>query len=254
MFRKTIHVGLVCALGFVLLGSTHPRQKYEYNTQKPEDDLRSDESSGRKRRSLGVDIAIGIATGLVVESWSSTQDTLKAMSQKSRIRNGWVDLDLGGGTVWMYRIEGDSVKSRWLKIDGYWYYFNNAGVMYDARYHARFVAIGSYSYQFEPGGKLVENEGWKRAGRNQDKWAYWLPGHYGAYRNTWAVINDKWYQFDTYLIEHSGWTRTGIHWSYAIPGDFGGIRNQRVQINNEWYTFDANGYCTHGRGCRSGDY
>lgn len=197
--------------------------------------------------SIDPKIAIEIVTKILGYAGSRIWEVIK----NTNVSNGWVsESRIFTDVAWGYKSNGKWAIG-WKLIDDEWFFFNSSGYMFDSRYHNRFQFIGNYTYEFKPSGPIYKNSGWKVAGSRGDEWAYWVPGHYGAVRNGWKLIDEKFYNFNNlgYVWKNEGWKIVDGRWMYFVPGNYGAYRNTTVKINGSSYSFDYSGYCYAGNGC-----
>lgn len=123
------------------------------------------------------------------------------------VQKGWVNIEKSGKNMWFYKDECN-YKRGWYYDENYnaWYYFYdktidfpmdklNATLMYDPGYESsRWLEINNLLYEFEIGGKLIEHSGWVNY---SGKWMYYIPGDYGAYKDTTVEIDGIKYSFDS---------------------------------------------------------
>ncbi|WP_255262473.1 hypothetical protein [Bacillus pseudomycoides] len=115
------------------------------------------------------------------------------------------ETDDWGQTRWTYWENGNQVYDGWVYDKGNWYYM--AGYMYDPAVRDKTGQLkpwkeiqrkdGSYKfrwYLFNPGGALVQKEGWDTGANN--RWIYWIPGSYGLATGEWMNINGESFYFD----------------------------------------------------------
>ncbi len=152
-----------------------------------------------------------------------------------------------------YAVSGAYLKKRWMLIDNKWYYFNEDGYAetnaYRSGYHLSANGVCSPSKV----GKWMQNS---------KGWWYKLAG--GSYlKSRWAMINGKWYYFDSkgYMVTHAwvkgrwlskngawiyqptgSWKKDSKGWRY---GDTSGwyAKNKTYRIDGKVYRFNAAGYC-----------
>ena len=145
---------------------------------------------------------------------------------------------------WRY-YENKKAVTNWKKIAGYWYYFNQDGIMLSNTVYD--------DYLFNKSGAMVETS-WVKI---DEKW-YYATDSGKIIRNKWEKINGSWYRFDEtgamlsktiyndYLLQTSGamhekgWVKMDEKWYYAT--DSGKVvRNKWEKINSSWYLFDKDG-------------
>ena len=125
-------------------------------------------------------------------------------------QNGWVQT----GGKWYYYKNGQKVTS-WQLISGYWYFFNNDGVM---------------------------RTGWVQY---MGEW-YYMDAD-GAMQMYWQTINGKTYYFDhnTGAMWYSIWIRTPDGSIYYACADGYIYKNGWYYVNGGTYYFDIYGVCTN---------
>ena len=152
----------------------------------------------------------------------------------------------------VYKVSGTPLKG-WQMINGKRYYFGEDG-------YAETKAYRDGYYLSASGISSVKKLGsWKK---NSKGWWYALSG--GSYlKNTWAMIDGKWYYFDQkgYMVRNAWvkgyWLNKDGSWTYQPKGswkknskgwwygDTSGwyARKGTYQIDGKKYRFDAAGYC-----------
>ena len=115
---------------------------------------------------------------------------------------GWVDLEKGKCDYYPeFRTakayvgsNGVEYREKWLKSDGYWYYFNKNGIMY-ADYKT--IMIDGDTFDFEDDGKCL----------NHDK------DYRGWYKET-SQYGTSWYYYDDNGKVYTGWHKISGNWYY----------------------------------------
>lgn len=138
------------------------------------------------------------------------------LKQKISEAGKWVK----GSKGWWYRYsDGSWPKSKWLKIDA-WYYFNSSGYAVTG-WHK----VNGYWYFF--GSDCRMQVGWKKL---KNKWYYLHPSKDGKFPEGSA---------------HIGWIKLGGKWYYLKNKSEGTecsmACNETMTINGKSYTFDSNG-------------
>ena len=128
-----------------------------------------------------------------------------------------------------YGADGAALKNNWLKYGGYWYHFDEDGIM-----QTDVAEIDGKYYYFG-----TENDGRMKTGwqKIDDAWTYL--GADGAARTGWQKIDGYWY----YLGEY-GEMETDLRdidgSLYYLGGD-GVMRTGWQQVSGDWYYFNASG-------------
>ena len=139
-------------------------------------------------------IAFVLLTGIF---YSSSQSVFAAKS-------GWACI----GNDWMYRAkDGEYEKSKWLKLDENWYYFDSDGYM---------------------------KTGWIKLGGN---W-YYLDSD-GVMQTGWKNIDGSWYYLNENGAMQTGWLQEKDDW-YYLESD-GSMAVGRINIEGTKYMFDGYG-------------
>ena len=194
---------------------------------------------------------------------------------------GWVDLKEGKcdnypdfRTAKAYvGSNGIEYRERWLKDDGYWYYFDKNGIMY-ADYKT--IMINGDTFDFDKDGKCLNHDkgyrGWyKETSPYGTSWYYYDDN--GKVYTGWHKINGNWYYFynigtlarngameidelnDGCIYRFkptgelvTGWYKvrftiggsTSEHWTYS-KSDGAIYRNKWLNSGGHWYYFDEYG-------------
>ena len=159
------------------------------------------------------------------------------------------------GTHWTIKDSNGFIpKSRWQKIDGIWYYFDENGYMAANEWRDGYwlSSNGAQDYQYK-GSWKGNSTGW------------WFEDESGWYPySQWLKINGKWYYFDEngYMASSEWrdgcWLDSDGAWTYKETGSWKGNSsgwwfedtsgwyptNQWQKINGVWYWFDGSGYWT----------
>ena len=126
---------------------------------------------------------------------------------KTKAQTKWVQ----SGNRWWYRhSDGSYTKNGWEKINGQWYYFDNAGWMVANQWVGDYyvTASGAMATNTWIGNYYVDGSGKWVPGKTkaQTKWVqsgnrWWYRHSDGSYtKNGWEKINGQWYYFD-----NAGW-------------------------------------------------
>lgn len=164
----------------------------------------------------------------------------KGVWDTSKVKPQWI---LSGNRWWYRHGDGSYTKSDWEKIDGKYYYFDNAGWMVtgwqliEGKWYymdgsgvkVTNAWIGNYyvdgsgvmatdtwigNYYVDENGVWVPGKqkdvGWIQSG---DKW--WYRHGDGSYTaSNWEKINGQWYYFDSAGWMMTGWIALGDSWYY----------------------------------------
>lgn len=124
------------------------------------------------------------------KSLALTAAALAALAMALPVSAGWERSENGS---WSYTENGTAVQSGWKKIGGYWYCFDENGVMRTGWY-----TDGTGSYYLRENGAMVEN-GWA-----QWKGSWYYLGSGGAMAHGWVKSGGNWY-----FMDQSGVMQTG---------------------------------------------
>ena len=126
---------------------------------------------------------------------------------KTKAQAGWV---LSGKRWWYRHADGSYTKNGWEKINGQWYYFDNAGWMVANQWIGDYYVTSSGAmasntwignYYVDGSGKWVPGKTKTQAGWVQSGNRWWYRHADGSYtKNGWEKINGQWYYFD-----NAGW-------------------------------------------------
>ena len=136
-------------------------------------------------------------------STNSNTNTTTQSDSNSNFSGSWVQ----SGSRWWYKHEdGTYTANGWEKINGVWYYFDNAGWM---------------------------QTGWVKDG----SW-YYLDGS-GAMKTGWLKDNGSWYYLQDSGAMKTGWMKVSGKWYYAYSSGALAINTTtpdgyRVNYNGEW--------------------
>lgn len=161
---------------------------------------------------FGIIMILAMTTMFIdVRYYKTNRDEIKKFEAK---QNGWVSMERDNRTYWSFKEQGQ-YKKGW-HIDektGDRYFFEEikfdfpikadvlATKMYDPKYEKEnLLKIDSKVYEFEIGGKLIENVGWKE---KNGKYLYFQEQDFGAVTNQKLEIDGKEYLFDEqgYLVK-----------------------------------------------------
>ena len=166
-------------------------------------------------------------------------DTAEAQSVKTE--------DYGGGWKWDFsdgaryegyfarvinKKSGAMLKNGWHKVDGYWFYFEKGGYIFDEYHDGNYVGIP------ECGGYHEDNEpmtyDWKKV---SGKWRYQsTDGEYLT--STWARIDGKIYHFDDNgFLYKAGW-RYNEDFGWFFVNKDGSAKTGWYQEGGKWYFFN----------------
>lgn len=124
------------------------------------------------------------------------------------LAKGWVK----DSTGWYYRYDnGDYAKSKWEKINGSWFRFNDDG-----------YALENSWYQDEQGRYF-----WLKSG------GYMAVG--------WEKVGDFWYYFENNGAMKTGWIPYFDKWYYCIPENGAMVSKEVRKIDGKYYYFNSNG-------------
>ncbi|MFY9262598.1 MAG: N-acetylmuramoyl-L-alanine amidase family protein [Actinomycetaceae bacterium] len=170
---------------------------------------------------------------------------------------GWYSQSSASDTWWYYfDPDGRHVQLAWRYIDGNWYYFGEAGIMFDSGGIGLPIDIGGSTYRFSPSGAMIT--GWYNTG---ETWNYHKANGAMA-KSEWVRDAGKWYFFahsgdmlanactiwpddidsDRYCFAPDGamvadsWFKDGDYWLYLGPS--GAARSDWGYIGGKWYYFD----------------
>ena len=209
-------------------------------------------------------------TGSETSPMGSVNVTIKCSYSNEWVAGKWYNKDgtqtyeyIGGwkkdGNDWMYAdTSGWYAKSRWQKIEGKWYYFDQKGHMmrdvYQQGIDGKIWYVGKNG-TWDGKSSLI---GWQHSGKG------WWFGLYGEdyLKNTWKMINGYWYYFkaDGFAARNEflkgywfndnctqtdskvySWHKTAKGWWYGVTGGWY-AKNATYTIDGKAYTFDKNGY------------
>lgn len=163
---------------------------------------------------------------------------------------GWVRLSDGN---WRYEQAGGSyVRSRFQRIDGKWYMFNNTGNMMTGWYN---MPNTKNWYYLQADGSAVIGDwvydfgGWYYIGTNgimvtgwqyiDGKWYYFMDG--GRMSTGWQFIDDDWYYFNgAGAMQSSAWLFYQDNW-YWLDAKGRMVTDCTQTIKGVEYTFDPAG-------------
>ena len=179
------------------------------------------------------------------------------------------------GDVYVYAVfeAAQEHSEKWVKNDGYWYYYDTDGVLC----RDEWCNVSGSWYYFDADGRMMT--GWQKIdgvwyylggnGKMRTNWQlidgewYYL-GSNGAMRTGWQTINGSVYYFKSsgvmasneyvsgYWLNRDGswtyeyratWRQDSVGWWY---GDASGwyAKNATYKIDDKMYDFDSSGYCT----------
>lgn len=197
--------------------------------------------------------------GAMKTGWQVSGDMVDADDNK--IANLWSYL--GGPDDGVY-------KTGWQFIGGYWYYFDEGGVMYtelnyiddkayyfggyeDGRMKTGWQNVDSIWIYLGPDG--IARTGWQAVGgrwyylgehgemetglRNINDNLYFF-GEDGAMRTGWQNVESKWYYFNASGEAVKGWQQVGGYW-YYLENDHTMVSNTIKEINGSRYAFNSAG-------------
>lgn len=166
---------------------------------------------------------INLGTG----EWKEDQNGLSYIKEDGTKAIGWYEMV---DDIWYYFDEDGYRTTGWMKENGTWYYFNDAGIMVRDMWWAH---IDSKFYLFSESGAM--QTGWKK---RDGRWYYFRPSGEMP-RLKWEKIDGKWY-----YLWHDGSMATEWHedngiWYYL--GTDGGMRTGWQKIDGVWYYFNGSG-------------
>jgi len=138
--------------------------------------------------------------------------TMAAAALAAPVSAEWVKTS---GGSWRYtQSNGSYIRSRFEKIDGKWYMFNNVGNMVTGWYN------------------LPGTQNW-----------YYLRGDGSAVINNWVSDRGDWYYIGANGIMITGWRQVGGTWYYFQPDGRMTRHWAKITVSGEtdWYWFDQNG-------------
>ena len=178
--------------------------------------------------------------------------------------------------IWSYSgADGAILKNSWLKYGGYWYHFDDRGIMETGA-----TSIDGKGYYFgghndgrmKTGWQYIEDfwaylgadgaakTGWQKVGaywyylgeygemetglRNIDGGLYFL-GSDGAMRTGWQKDQDDWYYFNASGAALKGWQQIGGYW-YYFEQDYKMVSNTIKELDGKKYAFNADGVMLSG--------
>ena len=156
-------------------------------------------------------------------STNSNTSTTTQSDSNSNFSGSWVQ----SGSRWWYKHADGSYKTNgWEKINGVWYYFDNAGWM-----QTGWVKDGSWYYL---DGSGAMKTGWLKDNGN---W-YYLDGS-GTMKTGWLKDNGSWYYLQDSGAMKTGWMKVSGKWYYAYSSGALAINTTtpdgyRVNYNGEW--------------------
>lgn len=161
-----------------------------------------------KKRLLQWGIALSLAGTLVPPVM---QDLIVETHAENTKRKGSWQYDSKTGKWWLELSDGSYPAGRWMRVDGKWYYFDDAGYMFTG-----WLKQGNNRYYLQPDGSMAVNkriesgvsdsngvwhpDGWQQT---NGKWWYRCSDD-TYYKNGWKSLDGVRYYFD----EH-GWMVTG---------------------------------------------
>ena len=158
---------------------------------------------------------------------------------------------------WYYYQDGKTVTG-WKEIDGKWYFFGKSGKMEKDAYRQGYYLTkdGSWDGKAKVKGWIKTDNGW---------WKFQLAGKDAYVKNTWKMINGKWYYFqeegymeDTCFVQ--GWWlgKSGAMTDFARCSWHTDKKGRWYGNKSGWYAkgttyiidgspcnFDKNGYEIH---------
>lgn len=137
----------------------------------------------------------------------------------SIVTNSWIKATDNGSTVWYYATADGSLRTDgWQKIGGYWYYFNDSGLMQTGwvdqdNYYCDSNGVMRTGWrQLEPPSDYVDNYGQRTVGGSY--WFYFNTNSGEKFRATDGGIKVRSidginYGFDEFGVMQTGWASTG---------------------------------------------
>ena len=134
---------------------------------------------------------------------------------------GWFKKLWANGSIdWYYYDSNGHEITRWMKINGKWYFFNDDPSMGDPWMYAdTWAEIDGVDYKFNPDGSLYT--GW--------------------YKHVWENGSIDWYYYDSNGKTHYGWLKLGTTWYYMSPRDGSMVYDTMEWIDDHRYLFNPNG-------------
>lgn len=194
------------------------------------------------------------------EKGSDEQTTSDSEAQEVTVpdmQQGWVTTEAGT----MYYVDNQPVVGE-KKIDGYWYYFDESGIMAtgltiqagkedktyyyedDGKVHYGWLEIDGKQYYFHPvTGIMLKNTEYKIDG------AYYYFDENGVMATGWTVQAskpDKQYYYDSDGKMHYEWLQSGDAWYYFHPVTGVMQVNTERKINDSYYYFNEKGVMATG--------
>ena len=150
---------------------------------------------------------------------------------------------------------GAKVKNNWVKIDSYWWYFNDNG-----------YAVTGNNVKTKDGHYNFNNFKLVTGFQKIDKEYVYVTGNGKMLRDTWKKINGNWYYFtNDYCAYKTGEYKidgiyykfkdcklqTGIQlvkkeWHYYNPTNGVISKDRWIKSDNDWWYFDTNGNAVNG--------
>lgn len=128
------------------------------------------------------------------------------------------------------------------------YYVNDTFAV--EKFEYKIKKDGNYSYSLgvkqwrNYNTTITQNQNSSNAGWKQDSTGWWyvynITDNY-YYVDSWQLINNEWYSFDTQgYARQSKWLKDGGKW-YWLKDDCAMARGQWLQLENKWYYFGSDG-------------
>ena len=154
----------------------------------------------------------------------------KGVWDTSKVKPRWI---LSGNRWWYRHGDGSYTRSDWEKIDGKYYYFDNAGWMVT-------------------GWKLIEGKWYYMNGSGVKITNAWIGNYYVD--GSGVMATDTW--IGNYYVDENGvwvpgkqkdvgWIQSGDKWWYR-HGDGSYTASNWEKINGQWYYFDSAGWMMTG--------
>lgn len=182
--------------------------------------------------------------------WQKNDSGKYVYVSDGKLAKGWIK-DEGS---WYYLDPSSGLmQTGWVKVAGKWYYFASGGEM-----QTGFQEIGGKKYLFKNTGTLLTATGWKKyagswyyinadgslkTGWFQEKGYWYYLSYYGSmFQETFQLIDEKHYAFDSYGHMVTGWCELYKGRWYYFQSDGSAAYGLYSFGNDEYYFYEQTVY------------